>query len=102
VAVAVAVLFVLGVLLLASWPLVQPLTTRRTADSAARLADLLTERDRVLAALKDVDLDLQMGKVSPEDHAATKAALERQALAALSRLDTERRRAATAAARDPA
>ena len=100
--VAVAILLVLGVLLLASWPLVQPLTTRREADSTARLTDLLAERERVLAALKDVDLDLQMGKVSVEDHAATKTGLESQALGVLARLDAERRRASTAAARDPA
>jgi hypothetical protein len=110
VAVAVAALLVAGVILLSVWPLLQPLPVRAAADAASRRADLVAERDRVLAALKDVDLDLQMGKVGEQDHALMKAGLERQAFTVLSRIETERHRGtgserrpgAAAPPRDPA
>lgn len=45
------------------------------------------EKELAYAAIKEADFDLQMGKLSPEDHASLRAKYEAKALAALDALD---------------
>ena len=45
------------------------------------------EKELAYAAIKEADFDLQMGKLSPEDHAALRAKYEAKAFAALEALD---------------
>jgi hypothetical protein len=45
------------------------------------------EKELAYAAIKEADFDLQMGKLSAEDHAALRARYEARALAALEALD---------------
>jgi hypothetical protein len=53
-----------------------------------RLA-LVEERDRALAALRELELDHRTGKVSDEDYEALHGGLRRQAAAALAALETK-------------
>ena len=45
------------------------------------------EKDLAYAAIKEAEFDFQMGKLSPEDHAALRDKYEARALAALAALD---------------
>ncbi len=49
--------------------------------------ELVEERDRALAALKELELDHRTGKVSEDDYRALVGTLRRQAAAALRALD---------------
>jgi hypothetical protein len=61
------------------------------ADERARL-DLVEERDRALAALKELEFDHRTGKVTDEDYRAEIGPLRRRAAEALKALDRERAR----------
>lgn len=52
-----------------------------------RLLELAEERDRALAALKELELDHRTGKISDEDYAELVGPLRRQAAEALRALD---------------
>ena len=56
--------------------------------AARRRLQLLEERDRVLAALSELELDHRTGKVSDEDYAAQVGPLRSRAAAALRALDS--------------
>ena len=57
-------------------------------DDESRLAeDLASERDRVIAALRDADLDLAMGKISEADHQAMRRSLEARAVTLMAALE---------------
>jgi hypothetical protein len=45
------------------------------------------EKELAYAAIKEAEFDLQMGKLSPEDHAALREKYEARALAALEALE---------------
>jgi hypothetical protein len=45
------------------------------------------EKELAYAAIKEAEFDLQMGKLSPEDHALLRARYEARALAALAALE---------------
>jgi hypothetical protein len=61
------------------------------ADERARL-ELVEERDRALAALKELEFDHRTGKVTDEDYRAEIGPLRRRAAEALKALEGERRR----------
>lgn len=60
-----------------------------TPERRRRLA-LAEERDRALAALKELEADHRTGQVSDEDYKASLGTLRREAAAALRALDVER------------
>jgi hypothetical protein len=60
-------------------------------EERARLA-LVEERDRALAALKELEFDHRTGKVTDEDYRAEIGPLRRRAAEALKALEGERRR----------
>jgi hypothetical protein len=59
-------------------------------DREKRRLELVEERDRALAALKELELDHRTGKVSGDDYRALVGTLRRQAAAALRALDPPR------------
>ena len=61
------------------------------ADARRRLA-LLEERDRALAALKELEFDHRTGTISDDDYRALVGPLRRRAAAALEALDPPRER----------
>ena len=56
-------------------------------EAARRRLALGEERDRALAALRELELDHRTGKVSDEDYRALHASLRRQAAVALAALE---------------
>ena len=52
-----------------------------------RLTDLQARRDTILAAIKDLEFDYEMGKVSKEDYAQMNAQFRREAMAILQQID---------------
>ena len=83
--IALALTFVALVLCLL--PLLGP---ERTVAPVDRVEQREAERERLLAAIRDVDLDFAMGKISAEDHAELRATLDNQAVGVLVALDAER------------
>ena len=56
-------------------------------EATRRRLALVEERDRALAALRELELDHRTGKVSDEDYRALHASLRRQAATALAALE---------------
>jgi hypothetical protein len=89
-----AFLYVVGLVVIASvaaviaWPLLRP----AVATPSGPVGDperyrWEKEKDLAYAAIKEADFDLQMGKLSAEDHAAIREKYETRALAALAALE---------------
>jgi hypothetical protein len=92
VAVVLAALLALGCVAVVALPFLREPEadedTLNAPDAATRrhLA-LVEERDRALAALRELELDHRTGKVSDEDYRALHASLRHQAAAALAALE---------------
>ena len=67
-------------------PLVAADSTFEGGDGSDALA---AERDRLLDAIRDADMDLAMGKISSDDHAQLRSSLEARAVAILADLDAQ-------------
>jgi hypothetical protein len=80
------VALILVVALFVAAPLFGPVTPYAINASIER--ELLERQKRqALAAIKEVELDREMGKLSPEDFASQRARFENQALEAMAALD---------------
>jgi cytochrome c-type biogenesis protein CcmH/NrfG len=58
-------------------------------DELTRLEELISEKDTVLRAIKDLEFDLASGKLSPEDYMAMRSKYETRAVAALQQVDAQ-------------
>ena len=86
-AAVIAVLILLACLGLSFLPLV--LSSESDPESSGEddpIEGLQLERHRLLDEIREIDMDLTMGKVTEQDHATLRAGLEGQALAVLARL----------------
>jgi len=59
----------------------------REAEAASEVRDLLSQREMLLASLRDLEDDHATTKISDEDYASLKQRLTRQAVEVLKRLD---------------
>ena len=82
--VAAAALFVVSPLL--GWGTHPAFETEAVAAGAQR-DELLARRQEVLAAIKDLDLEYALGKLTQEDHHQTRERLVAEAFALYRRLD---------------
>jgi type II secretory pathway component PulM len=86
-----AYLIVLVVLAAAIYLISSPLRTARRETAAERRAGELTEleaaRDAKYREIRDAELDLHTGKLSPEDYQAIDRTLRAEAIEILHRLD---------------
>jgi hypothetical protein len=94
---AVGVLLVVACVLLVALPFLrnpQPENDRldEPAEREQEQVALAEERDRALAALKELEFDHRTGKVSDEDYRAQIGPLRRRAAEALRALEPERRK----------
>ena len=67
-----------------------PLLSRAAPDVPIeddRLTDLLSRKDSVLVAIKDLEFDRQVGKLSAEDYERFNARLRQQAIGYLQQID---------------
>ncbi len=91
------ILVLMVVLLMAGAYIAQPLIAgnvgpagqrrKQSTGSLRRRADLLAERNRIYAALRDLDFDYQTGKVADEDYAAQRRPLVTQGVEVLQQID---------------
>ena len=86
-ALAVAALLLLGAFLIILAPLVLGVAAREAPRPGAELE---ARREWLLSDQKELDLDLAMGKVAPDDHAAVKRSLEDETVTVMALLDRER------------
>jgi hypothetical protein len=87
--VALGAVLAAAAIVLVAWPF---LREPETADDALEqpddeLIELIEERDRALAALKELEFDHRTGKLSDDDYRQTVGPLRREAAAALKALD---------------
>jgi hypothetical protein len=85
---AIGLVLVLATALALAWPLLaSPPGEPEAAASPEASSRLESERDAVLAAIREADFDHETGKLSDEDHRALRAELEERALGAFAALD---------------
>jgi hypothetical protein len=85
-----AVLLLIALLLLVGLFLAAPLmnnSTRRTSEESPEVSSLLAERDRVIAALQELDFDFKLGKIPEEDYPAQRLSLVQEGADTLRKLD---------------
>ena len=85
---AIGLLLVVATAIALSWPLLSPTShpeeRDREVDPSARLK---SEKDNVLAAIREADFDHEVGKLSEEDYRSLRVELEERAVGALAALD---------------
>lgn len=69
-----------------AWPLLSGAEVEDRAEISEASA-LEKEKESALDAIREIDFDLRVGKISEEDHAALRADLEKRALKALAELE---------------
>jgi hypothetical protein len=85
---AIGLVLVLATAIALAWPLLsQANEAREAADTADPTTRLQSEKDTVLAAIREADFDHEVGKLSAEDHRVLRAELEERAVAALAAID---------------
>jgi hypothetical protein len=85
-----AVLLLVALLIAVGLYLAAPLlgrSRRPVAEETLEASSLMAERDRVIAALQELDFDYKLGKVPPEDYPAQRSSLLEKGAEVLRQLD---------------
>jgi hypothetical protein len=86
IAMLVALVLSVGALAFVVWPLLKPGPAPVMVEDD-RLTELLGRKDAVLKAIKDLEFDYQVGKLSEEDYQLYDQRLRRQAVALLQQIE---------------
>lgn len=86
IAIAGAVIISLVAVAYVVWPLVRPEPPPVVVEDD-RLSELLGRKDAVLAAIKDLEFDYQVGKLSEEDYERFNQRLRRQAIGLIQQIE---------------
>lgn len=86
IALLVALVLALGALAYVVWPLLKPGPAPIMVEDD-RLTELLGRKDAVLKAIKDLEFDYQVGKLSQEDYQVYDQRLRRQAIGLLQQIE---------------
>ena len=86
IAILVALVLSVGALAFVVWPLLKPGPAPVMVEDD-RLTELLGRKDAVLKAIKDLEFDYQVGKLSEEDYQLYDQRLRRQAVALLQQIE---------------
>jgi hypothetical protein len=79
----------LALLAAVSWWVSRPLSREQAATSSPDRASLEIEREIRVAAIRDAELDAQIGKISRERHAELDAILRDEALQTMRKLEED-------------
>jgi hypothetical protein len=85
-----AIIIVLALALVVGAFIARPLLrggTRAASEAEQERSVLEAERDRILAALQELELDYRMGKILPEDYQASRAEWMAQGVQVLKQID---------------
>ena len=82
-ALAIGMLLGLAAALFVAWPLVRNTASSRPAasDGQRERMELLVEKEHLLTALKEIDFDHEMGKLTDDDHQRLRADYRARAVA---------------------
>jgi len=86
IAMLIALVLSVGALAFVVWPLLKPGPAPVMVEDD-RLTELLGRKDAVLKAIKDLEFDYQVGKLSEEDYQLYDQRLRRQAVALLQQIE---------------
>jgi hypothetical protein len=86
IAMLIALVLSVGALAFVVWPLLKPGPAPAMVEDD-RLTELLGRKDAVLKAIKDLEFDYQVGKLSEEDYQLYDQRLRRQAVALLQQIE---------------
>lgn len=87
-AVLLTPLLLIGAVLYIAWPLMKDEKVSREDQSAqALLEEAIEEKNEVISALKDIEMDYRMGKLSPDDYQNLKSDFEFRAVKLLKRIE---------------
>ena len=86
IAMLIALVLSVGALAFVAWPLLKPGPAPVMVEDD-RLTELLGRKDAVLKAIKDLEFDYQVGKLSEEDFQLYDQRLRRQAVALLQQIE---------------
>ncbi len=83
------ILILVAILLLIGLPYFRKLreASETTIHQSRRRQELLHQKESAYLAIKELDFDYHMGKLSPEDYKDLRAKYERQAVSLLKQLD---------------
>ena len=90
-----AVIIVLGVLAFIAYPLFKP-SPEEESETPVALDGLLSQRDAAYDAIRDLDFDFQMGKLSQSDYTTMRERYKGRAAVALEQIDETNRASADA------
>ncbi len=79
--------FILASVAYVAWPFLNQARPATNGKSSARLDDLRIQRDIVFAAIKDLEMDREMGRVSEDDFEQLNAGYRKQAIEVLKKID---------------
>jgi len=85
-----SLIIILFIFVLAGLIVMRPFLNKvegRISRTVGRYDSLLAERERLLSAIEDLDLDLELNKISPEEHAQDRKTLLTEAADVLKELD---------------
>lgn len=85
-----SIFFILGLFLIVVLFLSRPFfEDKKEGDNKVRhrYSHLVAEKERLLTAIQELDLDLELKKIPPENHASKRAQLMREAAEVLKKLD---------------
>lgn len=80
-------LILIFVILYVAYPLLREEAEPRPDVDAAEWEQALALKDEIISALKDIEMDYQMGKLSDDDYQRLKADFETRAVGALQELE---------------
>lgn len=81
------VLFVTVAVAFVGWPFVRPSEDGEESNAGPALSPLERQKHEALAAIKEAEFDLRMGKLSETDFAALSEKFRKQALAAIAAIE---------------
>ncbi len=80
-------LLVIGVIVFIAYPLFVPPKEERQVEPNSQLTALTAQRDSMYDAIRDLDFDFQLGKLSPADYQSLREQYKVRAAATLQELD---------------
>lgn len=84
----VGILLILATALFVGYPLLQKSSRRLSFSVNHQAEDLQARKEEIYAAIRDIDFDFRMGKLSQEDHAALREQYKTEAIDLMKKLDT--------------
>ncbi len=84
----VGILLIVATAMFVGYPLLQKSSRRISFSVNHQAEDLQARKEEIYAAIRDIDFDFRMGKLSQEDYAALREQYKTEAINLMKKLDT--------------